>query len=311
MNIAILGAGAMGSAIGALLHKAGNPVTLIDVSRPTLEAVRTRGLIIQNKAGEQETVRVQITDTPASVGVVDLLLVFVKCYHTEAAVQGARSLVGPGTSILSLQNGWGNAPRIASIAGEERVLAGVTYHSATVLGPGHVLHSNKGKTVFGELDGRMTDRVARIEEAFRSSGLEVESSGQVLTEIWKKLALNCATLPTTSLLRFYAGQLVEHEGTLKLMRAILAEVVQVAAAQRIAISEEERWETITSLLARAAGAKSSMLQDVENSRRTEIDVINGAIVEAGRRLGIPTPSNDAMYWLVRSLESTFPGASPP
>jgi len=301
----------MGSVIGGHMALAGLDVTLLDVSREHVEAIRKDGLRLDDKSGESRRIPVKASWDPAEAAPVDLVLVFVKCYHTEAAVQGARSLVGPGTSILSLQNGWGNAPRIASIAGEERVLAGVTYHSATVLGPGHVLHSNKGKTVFGELDGRMTDRVARIEEAFRSSGLEVESSGQVLTEIWKKLALNCATLPTTSLLRFYAGQLVEHEGTLKLMRAILAEVVQVAAAQRIAISEEERWETITSLLARAAGAKSSMLQDVENSRRTEIDVINGAIVEAGRRLGIPTPSNDAMYWLVRSLESTFPGASPP
>ena len=190
------------------------------------------------------------------------------------------------------------------------MLAGVTYHSATVLGPGHVLHSGKGKTVFGEIDGGVTERVRRIEDVFRASSLEVEASGQVLTEIWKKLALNCATLPTTSLLRFLAGQLVEHEGTMSLMRAILGEVIRVADAQSISISEEERWETITALLRRAAGGKSSMLQDVESRRRTEIDVINGAIVEAGRRLGIPTPFNDAMYWLVRSLESTVPGADP-
>jgi len=276
-----------------------------------VEAIRKDGLRLDDKSGESRRIPVEASWDPGTAAPVDLVLVFVKCYHTEAAVRGARSLFGPETAILSLQNGWGNAPRIASIAGEDRVLAGVTYHSATVLGPGHVLHTGKGKTVFGELDGRLTDRVRKIEEAFRSSGLEVESSEQILTEIWKKLALNCATLPTTSLLRFLAGQLVEHEGTLNLMRAILAEVVRVAAAQRITIDEEERWETIVSLLRRAAGGKSSMLQDVENGRRTEIDVINGAIVEAGRRLGIATPVNDAMYWLVRSLESTFPGASRP
>jgi 2-dehydropantoate 2-reductase len=311
MRIAVLGSGAMGSVIGGHMALAGLDVTLLDVARDHVETIRKDGLRLDDKSGESRRIPVKASWDPAEVGRVDLVLVFVKCYHTEAAVRGAGALLGPGTSILSLQNGWGNAPRIAGIAGEERVLAGVTYHSATVLGPGHILHAGKGKTVFGEIDGGITDRVRRIEEAFRASGLEVEASGQVLGEIWKKLALNCATLPTTSLLRFFAGQLVEHEGTLNLMRAILAEVVRVAAAQDISISEEERWETITSLLRRAAGAKSSMLQDVENRRRTEIDVVNGAIVEAGRRLDIPTPFNDAMVWLIRSLESTFPGASPP
>lgn len=92
----------MGSAIGALLHKAGNQVTLIDVSRPTIEAAQSRGLIIQTKTGEQETVRVAITDQPSSIGVVDLLLVFVKCYHTETAVRNALPILGPRSTVLSL-----------------------------------------------------------------------------------------------------------------------------------------------------------------------------------------------------------------
>jgi 2-dehydropantoate 2-reductase len=309
MKIAVLGSGAMGSVIGGRMALAGLDVTLIDVQRDHVEAIRKNGLRLDDKSGETRQIKVRAAVDAAEAGPADVVLVFVKCYHTEAAVRGAQALIGPRTAVLSLQNGWGNAPRIAGIVGEDKVLAGVTYHSATVLGPGHVLHAGKGKTVLGELDGRMTERVRKIEEAFRSSGLEVEATKEVLPEIWKKLALNCATLPTTSLLRFFAGQLVEHEGTLSLMRGILGEVVKVASAQGITISEDERWETITGLLRRAAGAKSSMLQDVEKGRRTEIDVINGAIFEAGRRLGIPTPLNDAMCWLIRSLEATFPEAS--
>ena len=90
------------------------------------------------------------------------------------------------------------------------------------------------------------------------------------------------------------------------MRELLREVVAVADAQGIALDETERWEAITGLLKRATGAKASMLQDVERSRRTEIDVINGAIVAAGQRLGIPTPYNSTMVWLIKSLEETFP-----
>jgi 2-dehydropantoate 2-reductase len=119
------------------------------------------------------------------------------------------------------------------------------------------------------------------------------------------LALNVCTLPTSALLRFYAGQLIQHEGTLALMRVLLQEAVAVANAQGIDLNFDERWINITGLLERATGAKASMLQDVENRRRTEIDVINGAIVEAGRRLNIPTPYNETMVWLVKALEETF------
>jgi 2-dehydropantoate 2-reductase len=305
MKIAVLGAGAMGSVVGGHLAAAGKDVTLVDVSRETVEAIRRDGLRLEEKDGTARTIRASATVDPSEVGPVDLLIVFVKCYHTEAAVRGAAPLIGPGTAILSLQNGWGNAPRIAEIAGRERVLAGVTYHSATVLGPGRVLHAGKGPTVFGELDGAMTDRVGRIRDALAAAGLEVRPTAEVLREIWSKLALNCCTLPTTALLRFLAGQLMEHEGTVSLMQGILDEVVKVANAQGIALDQGERWETISGLLRRAAGAKSSMLQDVEAGRRTEIDVVNGAAVDAGKRLGIPTPYNEAMVWLVRSLEASL------
>src|SRR5688500_15260692 len=162
MKIAILGAGAMGSAIGALLQKANHQVTLIDVSRATIEAIQSRGLIIRDKAGKQETIRIQITDQPASVGPVDLLLVFVKCYHTETAVRNALPMIGPETIVLSLQNGWGNGPRIAKIVGKERVILGVCYHSANVLAPGDVLHAGQGKTFVGELDGSDSPRLKRV-----------------------------------------------------------------------------------------------------------------------------------------------------
>jgi len=307
MKIAILGAGAMGSAIGALVHKAGNQVTLIDVSRPTIEAVRKRGLIIQDKAGGQETVRVNITDQPTSVGVVDLLVVFVKCYHTEAAVKGALPIIGPNTTVLSLQNGWGNGPRIASIVGKERVVLGVCYHSATVLAPGHVLHAGQGKTFMGELDGSDSPRLRHIVKTFNTAGIAVEPSGQVLKEIWSKLALNVATLPTSSTVRVTADHLLDTPEMQEVMKELLKEVVAVANAQNIPLEFNERWDAITGLLRKLApNTKGSMLQDVENHRQTEIDVMCGAINEAGAQLNIPTPYNRAMIGLLKGLEATFP-----
>lgn len=296
----------MGSAIGALLHKAGHSVTLIDISRPTIEAVQTRGLIIQNKTGEQETVRIAITDDPKAAGVVDLLLVFVKCYHTENAVRMAAPMIGPDTTVLSLQNGWGNGPRIAGLVGKERVVLGVCYHSATVLAPGHVLHAGQGKTFMGELDGSDSLRLQQLVKTFNQAGIAVEPSGQVLKEIWSKLALNVATLPTSSTVRVTADHLLDTPEMQELMKALLQEVVAVANAQNISLNFEERWESITGLLRKLApNTKGSMLQDVEAKRQTEIDVMCGAIVEAGARFDIPTPYNRAMIGLIKGMEATF------
>jgi 2-dehydropantoate 2-reductase len=301
MKIAVIGAGAMGSVIGGLLAKAGNDVTLVDVWRETVEVINAKGLRIND-----EVVKVRATDKPAEIGVVDLVLVFVKCYHTEEAVRNALPLIGTETVVLSLQNGWGNGPRIAKIVGEEKLLLGVCYHSATVAGAGDVLHVGKGMTFIGELNGKMTQRLAQVAETFKQAGIEVTPTYEVLKEIWSKLALNVCTLPTSALLRFYAPQLVQHEPMLALMKDLLQEVIAVARPQKIALDFNERWGAITGLLRRCAPtAKSSMLQDVEKSRRTEIDVINGAIVEAGERLNIAVPYNRAMVAMVKSLEGTF------
>jgi 2-dehydropantoate 2-reductase len=306
MKIAILGgAGAMGALLGGTLAKAGVDVTLVDVAQAAVATINANGLRLEDKAGTTHQIGVKATTDPATGGPVDYLLVFVKCYHTEGAVRAAAPMIGEGTTVLSLQNGWGNAPRIASIVGQERVMAGVTYHSATVLGPGHIKQTGIGDTFIGELGGGLSERQQRIVETFNRAGFNTIASENVLTTIWMKLALNCCTLPASALLRFYAHQMVEHDGTLNMMSAILKEVVAVANAQNIPLSFDERWEATTGLLRRAVGGKASMLQDVENKRRTEIDVVNGAIVEAGQRLGMPTPYNQSMVWLVKALEETF------
>ncbi len=298
----------MGSTLGSVLAKAGNDVTLIDVWKDAIVAINRDGLKVQNKTGDISVHKVRAVTSPAELaGPADLLLVFVKCYHTAEAVKSALPLLGPNSTVLSLQNGWGNGPRIAEIVGQERVVLGVCYHSATVLGPGHVLHAGQGKTFIGEMDGAVSPRVLAIAEAFSKAGLEIEASAQVLKEIWSKLALNVATLPTQSTIKLTAEELPNTPDMQNLMRALLLEVVAVAQVQGIALDFTERWSAITGLLRRLApNTKGSMLQDVENHRRTEIDVMCGAIIEAGQRLGIATPYNHAMLWLVKALEANYP-----
>jgi 2-dehydropantoate 2-reductase len=161
-------------------------------------------------------------------------------------------------------------------------------------------------TFIGEPGGQASARLQQVAELFNKAGIEVTPTHTVLKEIWSKLALNVCTLPTSALLRFCAPQLIQHQAMIELMRALLGEVVAVARAQDIPLDFDERWDAISGLLGRLAPtAKGSMLQDVENQRMTEIDVINGAVVEAGKKLNVGTPCNQAMVWMVKSLEGTF------
>ncbi len=306
MKIAILGGGgAMGGIFGGWLQRAGNDVTLIDVSQAAIEAINTSGLSIEEKDGSNPTIAVNASGDPASIGPVDLIINFVKCYHTEDAVNSARPMIGENTVLLTLQNGWGNASRISGLIGEERVLVGLTYHSGTLLGPGRVKHPGIGITYVGELSGKVTPRLTAIAETLRGAGFETSISERILDEVWKKLALNVCTLPTAALLRFDAHELVAYEDAKILMALLLKEVVAVAAAQGIALDYDERWHAITSLLEKAIGGKPSMLQDVQASRRTEIEVINGAIVDAGAKAGVPTPVNQTMVHLIGALQSKY------
>jgi len=306
MKIAIIGgAGAMGSVFGSFLFNGGNDVHLVDVSKTSVDQINSAGLTVKNSAGESRVAAVPATTDPATVGEVDLIITFVKCYHTEAAIRAAAPMIGDSTTVLSLQNGWGNAQRISDIIGKERVVVGVTYHSASLLEPGVVRHNAAGITHIGELDGKLSERLGSIAAAFSEAGLDVHQSSQIVSDIWSKLALNVCTLPTSALLRFTAGELPKHNGTLELMRSLLHETALVANAQGIQLDEEERWKSIVALLERAGAGKSSMLQDVENRRLTEIDVINGAITKAAATTNIETPYNLAMVQLIKALEETF------
>lgn len=306
MKIAVLGGGgAMGGLFGGYLARAGNDVTLLDVNADAVAAINASGLTIEEKGGSQTHVSVRADNDARSVGTVDLIINFVKCYHTASAVESAMPMVGADTVFLSLQNGWGNADRIAGIAGRERVLVGLTYHSATLLAPGRVKHPGSGITHMGELDGSRSDRLSAVAEVFESAHLSTQVSEHILDEIWRKLALNACTLPTSSLLGFFAHQLNQHEGTRALMKGLLDEVAAVAVAQGIELDVEERWSAITGLLDKAVGAKASMLQDVEARRETEISVINGAIVDAGHKVGIATPLNEAMVWLTTASQEAY------
>ena len=300
-SVVVVGAGAMGSVFGSCLSEAGVRTTLVDTDQRLVEAINERGVKLVE--GERErVVRVPATTDPASLDAPAAVLFFVKCQHTEAAARAAQPLVEGGASAVSLQNGWGNADVLASAYGSERVVVGVTYTSATVVDRGVIRTSGPARTVVGALDAG-SELAEPVAAALAAAGFAVELPDDVLSEIWKKLVLNAATLPTAALTGLTAGALASTEGMRRLVDAAAAEAVAVGRAQGFDVDLEERLESIHSVLARAGDGKGSMLQDVEAGRPTEIDVISGAVLRLAGQHGVDVPVTEALYALVTGLET--------
>jgi 2-dehydropantoate 2-reductase len=302
MKIAVVGAGAMGSIFGTRFARAGHDTVLIEVAPALVERINAEGITIVR--GDEEThTRVPATGDPASVGPVDIVAFCVKCYHTASAALLARPLVGPQTVVASLQNGWGNGDVLAETFPPEQIVVGVTYNSGTVLDVARVAHPGVGPTTVGSFTDGPTEGADRLAAALSEGGLEARVASPIRPEIWKKLILNAASLPIAALTGMTAGAIAEHEDMRELLSATAREAVAVARSLGYEIDEDERVGYILELSKKAGPTKASMLQDVEGGRRTEIDVINGAVVRAADETGVPVPLNRAFVQLIHGWES--------
>ncbi len=302
MRVVIVGAGAMGGMVAARLAQGGVAVAVVDVAPEVVGAIGRAGLVLESQDGTA-AVRIPATTDPAALGPADVVIVFVKAHHTAAAARLAAPLVSADTTVVSLQNGWGNAETLAAVFPPDQLVMGVTYHSATVRGPGRVAHTGRGPTVIGPyVDGAPLDRASAVRDVLARGGIATEATPAVKTEIWKKLILNAATLPTAALTGLCAGAVGQPGPLRDLVDALAGEAVAVARAQGYAIDRDERLDRIHAVLAGAGQGKASMLQDVEGRRKTEIEVVNGAVVQAAARLGLAVPLNQAMVALIGGLE---------
>ncbi|WP_376795794.1 ketopantoate reductase family protein [Thermogemmatispora sp.] len=310
MKIAVIGGGAMGSVWAVFLSRAGHQVTVVDVAPPVVEAIRAQGLKLLRAPLADAPLEVEArpgaATTGAGLGRAEVVFFFVKAHHMPGAIELARPLISEETTVVSLQNGWGNADLLAAHFRPEQLVVGVTYHSATVLAPGVVAHPGTGPSIVGPyLVAGSLARAQQIARLLQEAGLETTAREDVRSEIWKKLILNAATLPTSALTGLPAGQLAEPGPLLDLVAAVTAEAVTVARALGYQIDYAERFERICAVLQGAGAARSSMLQDVQARRKTEIEVINGAVVRAAEQLGLEVPLNRALVALIGGLERSW------
>jgi 2-dehydropantoate 2-reductase len=244
------------------------------------------------------------TPDVTSVGKADLVIFFVKTYDTERAVSDSLVLEKEDTVFITLQNGLGNEEAICKKIDRKKVMLGVTGHGATLLRPGHVRHAGWGKTFVGELDHRITDRATRIAQMFCKAGIETEASPNIHDQVWGKLVVNAGINALTALTGFKNGQLLDYPETARLMERLVFEAAQVARRKGVHI-EEDPIEKVRKAAEATRENRSSMGQDFDHRRRTEIDAINGAVVREAQALGIPVPFNQAVTDLVKAIEKSF------
>ncbi len=293
MKIAVMGAGAVGCYFGGMLALAGHAVTL--VARPLhVEAIRRDGLLIERADGVHR-VHLAATEHPAAVTDADLVLFCVKSTDTEAAGETLRPHLRPGTAIWSLQNGVDNAERLARTLGRP-VSASVVYVAAGMAGPGHVRHHGRGELIVEP--GAGNDDFAA---GFTKAGLPVTVSADVATALWTKLVINCAYNAISAISALPYGAFVGEPGVADMMRDIVDECGAVAAAAGIPLPDD-LWHQVSAIAVTMNGQMSSTAMDLARGRPTEIDHLNGYVVEKGAALGVATPVNRALLLLVRLRE---------
>ena len=295
MKIAIMGAGAVGCFYGGMLARAGHEVVLI--GRPShVESIQKQGLLLETLAFT-ERVAASAGSDPAQVHDAALVLCCVKSNDTAAAATAMVPFLSGDAVVLSLQNGVDNAQQLSTLLGRE-VFPAVVYVAAEMAGAGHVRHHGRGELLIGP-----SPHAERLVTLFATAGVSVQISDNVSGALWTKLIINCVINALSAITRLPYGPLAKIPGMETVMRDVLAECQAVAKADGIDLPDT-LWASIEGLMRSMPTQRSSTAQDVERGKRSEIDHLNGYMVERGRVLGVATPVNRMLQTLVRGLEKT-------
>jgi 2-dehydropantoate 2-reductase len=298
MNIAVMGAGAVGCYYGGMLARAGHPVILI--GRPHhVEAVRRDGLFLETLSFKAHLPMQASTDASGLRG-AKLVLCCVKSTDTENAAADMAPHLQPEALVLSLQNGVDNAQRLQARLSRD-VAATAVYVAAEMVGPGHVRHHGRGELVIGP-----SAASAELARLFAEAGVPVQISDNVAGALWGKLIMNCAYNALSAITQLPYGRLVQSDGVEPVMRAVMQECLAVAQGELVTVPGDV-WEEVRRIGRTMSGQFSSTAQDLARGRRTEIDHLNGYVVRKGEALGIPTPVNRTLHTVVKLLEGRSAG----
>lgn len=304
MRVAIVGAGALGSVFGGLLHEAGIDVTLIERNDKTVESIRSKGLKLEGVSGVR-SIPVKVEGINSKVDKADLVIVMVKTYDTRAAIDTISNALGPKGIVLTLQNGVG-AFDILEEAFPGRTLLGTTTVGAMTMDSESCAHTGFGATVLGEPDSRLSERAQAVADLIDKAELgSANASDNAMGAVWSKLVINCAINAPGTLLRLRNGDIPSSEFGKSLMQGIVLECIEVINKKGVRLTFADPMDRVLSVCEATAKNINSMFQDIRAGRRTEIDFINGSIVREGKALGVDVKANETMSLMIKALESTM------
>ena len=305
MKVVIVGAGAMGSLFASYLARILRDLWVYDIWQEHIDAINKEGLLVV-RGGEEFRICLKATCNPNEPGIVDLVIFLVKYIHTCQAVQDAAPMIGPGTAVLTLQNGIGNVEILQEVVPAEQILLGLTTLPSELLGPGRIEDSclGQGDTYFWPLVGEPDERAKRICSIFNEAGIHTEISPDIHLKIWKKLVVNCGPSALAAITRLKAGDLAARAETWPILECVVSEIVEVAQRKGIPITKDEAGVFLRQVIQEGLDHVPSMLADILKKRKTEVECLNWAVVLEGQKLGIPTPVNQILFYLIRIIEET-------
>ena len=289
MKIAVMGAGGIGSYLGALLAHAGNEVALV-CRGSHLQAIRARGLRVLKDGAQFQAPGLWATDDPAQVGVVDVVIAGVKLYGLAQAAAQMIPLIGPQTMVVPIQNGVSAHETIDAALGAGHAVGGTVFVSSTLAEPGVVVARGKtDRLVFGEIDGTLSLRALAFAQACRSAGIEAVASGAILRDMWEKFVVITGTSAVCCLARQSLGHVCADPALSALMLQGMQETMRVAEALGIAVASDTDRKGMAFNRSVAYDTRVSMLEDIESGRPTELAWLSGHVARMAIGLEVAAP----------------------
>lgn len=294
MKIAFMGAGGVGGLIGARLAHAGCDVSFV-ARGAHLKAMREHGLRLESSVGDVHVRDVKATDDPATIGPVDIVIFAVKLWDTEAAARAMAPLLGPGTGVISLQNGVRKDDILRPIVGEKALMGGVAYMGTAIARPGVIEHTGTmQRVVFGEYDGSRSPRALALLEWLKKTGIDAQLSDDIRRSLWEKFVFLVAMAAVTASIRLPIGPIRSHPLTRQFYLDALREAAAVGRAHGVKLPEnfaEERMAFVDTL---PATMTASLQLDLERGNPLEVEWLSGSVVDLGAAVGVPTPIHRAV-----------------
>ncbi len=290
-----MGSGGVGGYLGARLIQGGADVTFI-ARGAHLAAMRENGLVIESEHAPICLPKVKATDDPRTIGPVDIVLFSVKLWDTESAARSLGPIVGPGTGIISFQNGVQKDDLLGRLFGADAVMGGIAYMSTTIGRPGVIAQTGTmQRMIFGEYDGRRSLRAQALLAAAQGGGINAEISDDVRRAIWEKYVFLVGLSGSTTSIRLPLGPIRNHPQTRQFLLDLMRETAAVGRAQSVALPQDYAEQRLAFIDGLPADMTSSMHHDLERGQPLELRWLSGGVVEMGAALGVSTPANRSVY----------------